>query len=87
MRARLAGSTQGCLLDAIWAGDRFVATGAGARLVTSADGAPWADAPVDATMGDVTMRLLVRLGDSIVAFGSTESEDGSTAGIWRRDLP
>ena len=81
------GLARGCLWDVIWTGDQFLATGAGAQLLTSPDGAAWATEPVDATMAPVTLRLLMRLGDSIIVFGSMDSDERSTAGIWRRGPP
>jgi len=77
----------GCLRDAIWTGDRFVATGAHARVMWSIDGISWVGEPVDSAMSAITMDVLLAYRGSLVGAGSFETANGSSAALWRRGIP
>jgi hypothetical protein len=77
----------GALWDVVSTGARLFAAGAGGRLLESADGVEWNGDPVDPSDAAMTIRQLVPLGDVLIGFGTVESEDGTTGGIWRRAIP
>ncbi|HUS22466.1 MAG TPA: hypothetical protein VMZ66_10705 [Aeromicrobium sp.] len=76
---------QGALWDVVATSGGLLATGAQGRVVASPDGSNWSLEPAIPPMPNVTMRLLISIAGSVVAFGSIDSEDATTAGIWRRD--
>jgi hypothetical protein len=80
----LESSGLGGLWDAIHVPSGFVATGSGAVILTSTDGSTWTAVPADPVLAAVTMRILIHLGPNLVGFGDTETDEGSTPGIWVR---
>jgi hypothetical protein len=72
----------GALRDAVLTGGRAFAAGGGGRVLESADGETWTALPTTASAA-ATIKWVVSLRDALIGFGSIETADASTPGIWR----
>lgn len=78
-------SDLGALWDVTATAGGLVAIDAQGRVAVSSDGSHWSVDASTQLMPRATLRLLVAIPGSVIAFGGVESDDDVTSGIWRRD--
>jgi hypothetical protein len=78
-------SDLGALWDVVATTTGLLTTGAQGRVAFSSDGADWNVDTAARPRLEATLRLLVATPGFVIAFGSIESDNGTTWAIWRRE--